>query len=150
MDAIMSLLQDFDIANLLPESEAFLNDLEGFVRLIVLAAPLVVLILGLWYYFAPPKRAKDSPGFRTSCAMGSESAWRFTQKIAGICYIAVGGGLTVIMLIVSLFFRGSAAMAMVTVAMVCVILELILILAARLGIQALVSRAYDKDGKRRK
>ena len=150
MDAIMSLLQDFDIASLLPEPEAFFNDLEGFMRLILLAAPLVVLVLGLWYYFAPPKRGKNSPGFRTSCAMGSESAWHFTQKLAGICYIVVGGGLSVIMLIVSLFFRGSAAMAMATATVICVIIEFAVILVARFGIQSLVSRAYDKDGNRRK
>ncbi len=150
MDLIKSLLQDFDIANLLPETDAFYTDLEGFGRLLVLAVPLVVLFLGLWYYFAPPKRAKDSPGFRTPCAMGSESAWRFTQKLAGICYIALGGGLSVIMLIVSLFFRGEAAMGMFTAVAICVILELVIIVAARLIIARMVSRAYSEDGKRRK
>ena len=149
MDGIMSLLQDFDIANLLPEPDVFLNDLEGKVRLVLLAAPLVLLILGLLYYFAPPKRGR-AWGFRTNCALASEGAWRFTQKVAGICYAAVGGALSVLMLIISFFFQGEHALAMVNTAIICIILELIVILAARLFIRALVSRAYDETGRRRK
>ncbi len=150
MDDILSLLQDFDVANFLPEPDKYLNSLEGWIRLIVLAGPLVLLGLGLWYYFAPPKEANHSAGFRNYWGMGSVEAWRFAQKLAGMGYTVLGGALTVIMLVVSLFFNGEKALAMANAAVVCVAIELILTLALWIAINALVYRAYDKDGNRRK
>lgn len=150
MDDILSLLQDFNVANFLPEPEVYLNSLEGWIRLIVLAGPLVLLGLGLWYYFAPPKEANHSAGFRNYWGMGSVEAWRFAQKLAGMGYTVLGGALTVIMLVVSLFFNGESALAMANAAVICVTIELILTLALWIVISALVYRAYDKDGNRRK
>lgn len=150
MDDILSLLQDFDVANFLPEPEKYLNSLEGWIRLIVLAGPLVLLGLGLWYYFAPPKEANHSAGFRNYWGMGSVEAWRFAQKLAGMGYTVLGGALTVIMLVVSLFFNGKNALAMANAAVICVSIELVLTLALWIVINALVYRAYDKDGNRRK
>ena len=150
MDDILSLLQDFDIANFLPEPDKFVNSLEGWVRLLVLIGPLVLLGLGIWYYFAPPKEANHSAGFRTYWGMGSVEAWRFAQKLAGMGYMVLGGVLSVLMLIVSLFFNGDKALAMINAALVCVIIELILVLLLWIIINMLVFRAYDKDGKRRK
>ena len=104
MDDILSLLQDFDVANFLPEPDKYLNSLEGWIRLIVLAGPLVLLGLGLWYYFAPPKEANHSAGFRNYWGMGSVEAWRFAQKLAGMGYTVLGGALTVIMLVTFAFW----------------------------------------------
>lgn len=150
MDEILSLLQDFDIANFLPQPDKFLGSLEGWVRLLILAGPLVLLGLGLWYYFAPPKEANHSVGFRTYWGMGSVEAWRFAQKLAGLGYMVLGGALTIIMLIVSLFFKAENALAMINTALVCVIIEFVLVLALWSGISVLVYRAFDKDGKRRR
>ena len=71
MDDILSLLQDFNVANFLPAPEKFLKDLEGWIRLAVLIGPLVMLGLGLWYTHKPPKEANYSVGFRTYYGMGS-------------------------------------------------------------------------------
>lgn len=150
MEDILSLLQDFDVANFLPEPDKYLKSLEGWIRLIVLAGPLVLLALGLWYYFAPPKEANHSVGFRTYWGMGSVEAWRFAQRLAGMGYMVLGAGLTVIMALVSISFRGENALAMVNTAIVCVIIEFILTLLLWAGINVLIYRAYDKDGNRRR
>ena len=150
MDDILSLLQDFDVANFLPAPDKFLNSLEGWVRLLILAGPLVMLALGAWYYFAPPKEANHAAGFRTYYSMGSVKAWLFAQKLAGMAYMALGGALTVLMLIVSLFFNGEKAMAMITAALICVILEVILVAIVWVVLNILVMKAYDKDGNPRK
>ena len=47
MDDILSLLQDFDVSKFLPTPDKFMNSLEGWVRLLVLAGPLVLLCMGL-------------------------------------------------------------------------------------------------------
>lgn len=150
MDDILSLLQDFDVANFLPEPDKFLKDLEGIMRLIVLAGPLVLLVLGAWYYFAPPKEANHSVGFRTYWGMGSVEAWRFSQRLAGLGYGVLGAVLTVVMLLVSFTFRGENAFVMANVAMVCVVIELILVLLVWVVLQMLIYKTYDKDGNRRK
>ena len=150
MDEILSLLQDFDIANLLPEPDKFLGSLESTARLVVLAGPLVMLVLGLWDYFMPPKEANHSVGFRTYWGMGSVQAWRFAQKLAGMGYTALGGALTIIMAVVSIFFNGEKALAMINTALVCVIIELVLVLILWIGINVLVYRAFDKDGNLRR
>lgn len=150
MDDILSLLQDFDVANFLPAPDRFLRDLEGWTRFLVLLGPLVLLGLGACYYYAPPKEANHSFGFRTYYAMGSVQAWQFSQRVAGRGYMALGGALTILMGLVSLIFRGKAALSMITIAVVCVLIELILILALWVGLNLLIFRAYDKDGNRRK
>ena len=150
MDDILSLLQDFDVANFLPEPDKFLKDLEGIMRLIVLAGPLVLLALGAWYYFAPPEEANHSVGFRTYWGMGSVEAWRFSQRLAGLGYGVLGAVLTVVMLLVSLTFRGESAFVMVNIAMVCVVIELVLVLLVWLVLNLLIYKNFDKDGNRRK
>ena len=149
MDKILSLFQ-LDIAELLPEMSSFLSDLEGTVRLLVLVCPLVMLILGLWYYFLPPKEANHRAGFRTYFTMGSVETWLFAQRLAGLGYMIVGGALTLIIGIISLFFNAESGVSMITTALICVIVELVLVLVVWIGVQVLVLRVYDKDGKRRK
>ena len=150
MDDILSLLQDFDVANFLPAPDKFVNSLEGWVRLLVLLGPLVLLGLGLWYYFAPPKEANHAAGFRTYYSMGSVKAWLFAQKLAGMAYMVLGGGLTVVMLLVSLFFNGEKGLAMINTALICVIIEEILVLLVWIVLNLLVCKAYDRDGNPRK
>ena len=150
MKDILSLLQDFDVANFLPEPDKFLKNLEGFMRLLILAGPLVLVVLGAWYYFAPPKEANHSVGFRTYWGMGSVEAWRFSQKLAGLGYGVLGAVLTVVMTLVSITFRGEKAFGMVMTALICVIIELVLVLLVWLVLNLLIYKNFDKDGNRRK
>ena len=150
MSDLLSLLQDFDVANFLPAPDKFLSDLEGWTRLLVLAGPLVMLILGLWYYYAPPKEANHKAGFRTYYSMGSVRAWLFAQKLAGMAYMVMGGALSVLMLVVSLFFNADKSMAMINIALVCVLLEAILMIGLWVVLNILIMKAYDRDGNPRK
>lgn len=149
MDDLLSVFQDFDVANFLPAPEKFVNALEGWTRFFVLVAPVLVLCLGLWYFFKPPAEANHKLGFRTLHSMGSVDAWKFSQKLAGIFYMIVGGVLSVIMLIISLFFNSENAMAMLNTAVICVSIEAVVIIALHVLLMVLVGRAYDKDGNRR-
>ena len=150
MDDILSILQDFDVANFLPEPGDYVQSLVGWVRLLVLLGPLLMAGLGAWYFFAPPKEANHSVGFRTYWGMGSIRAWLFSQKLAGMSFMGLGGVLFVIMLIVSLFFNGEKAMGMINTAFVCVLIQLVLVLALYIVLNLLIYRAFDKDGKPRK
>ena len=148
MDQLLSLLKEFDIANFLPPMDQFSGTLRFWAAVIMLAGPLVMLGLGLWYYYKPPKEANHSVGFRTYLGMGSIAAWQFTQNLAGRIYMLLGGGLSAVMLVISFFFIWAAPTTAMTLALICVVLELGLALAAWLHIQKTVKSKFDADGKK--
>lgn len=149
MDKILSLFQK-DFSELLPDINSAVSGIQGIIRLVMLVGPLILLLLGLWYFFLPPKEANHRAGFRTYITMGSIQVWRFAQRLAGIIYMALGGIMTVATLIISLFFAPEDLVAMITTALICVIIQLILVLLAWIVINILVFRVYDAKGNRRK
>lgn len=149
MDEILSFMKEFELDQMMPPMEEFLGNLEGIVRLVVLAAPLVLLVLGLWYFFLPPKEANHQVGFRTYWTMGSVEAWRYAQRLSGMFYMVLGGVLLIVMAVISIGFDGMEAEKMATTALICVIVEAVLALAAWIAVNILVMKAYDKDGNRR-
>jgi len=146
---IFSVLEGFDLKNFLPEMDTVLGQAEMIVRVAVLIAPLVLFVLGLWYLFLPPKEANHYVGFRTFWGMSSVAAWRFTQKIAGITWGALGLILFVVMLLVSGGFHGQEMMDMVWSGVTCILWELGLVLVSLLGINVAVIVFYDFNGKPR-
>ncbi len=94
-------VEDLNINTLQKRLEALL-DIEvtdilelipGFVRILVLAAPLIILGLGLYYFLAGPKEATYRAGYRFRWGMGSVQAWQWMQKFAGIAWTVLGLGL---------------------------------------------------------
>ena len=144
MGDLLSLLQDFDIANFLPEPDKFLRSLAGWARLMILVGPVVLLALGLWYLYGPPGEVRNTVGLRIFRVGDNPKAWRYAKKLAGAAYTALGGGLTVVMFVVSLFFSGKWGMGMITVALICVILELLLLVGVWIAINILVERNFGK------
>lgn len=149
MDAIMSLLQDFDPAAFIPELNTVLGWIELLARLSVMVGPLILLALGLFSFLAPPKEANHKMGFRTLWGMGSVEAWQFTQRLAGICWTALGFLLTVVMALICNSFRGLDTMQMVQSAGTCLLWEIGLIVASYIGINVTVIVRYDWKGNRR-
>lgn len=150
MEEIFALLEGFDLNNFIPKLDTVLGQVELIVRLCVLLVPLVVLALGLWYYFKPPKEANHYIGFRTFWGMSSVAVWSFAQKLAGLVWMALGGALTLVMFFISLGFGGMEAMDMVWTAFVCVIWQLALVLLSYIAINVVLIIRFDKDGKPKK
>ena len=96
MDAIMDLLAGFDPAALLPDISTTLGVLVLIARIAILALPVILLVLGLIYFFRPPKEANHRFGYRTYFGMGSVRAWKFTQRVAGLVWGTLGLGLTAV------------------------------------------------------
>jgi uncharacterized membrane protein len=143
----MSFFQDFDFAKLLPEPEKFMNSLEGWIRFFVLLGPLVLLGLGLWYYFYPPKEANYRAGFRTYFGMGSVEAWRFSQRIAGLVFAPLGLVLTVIMVLICGGFGDMPTMDLVWKAVRCLLWEIGFVTVACLGINLFVMIKFTFSGE---
>ena len=150
IDQLVALVDNFDLAALFPKMDSVIGWAAAVARLCILAAPLIMLGLGLWYRFAPPKKANHAVGYRFYYGMGSQQAWRYTQQLAGRIWTILGGALAVIMLIISLFFGAMDAMDMASTAVACIIWEVVLIVASCVAINVLVSKKFDKDGNPRR
>ena len=146
---IKVLMDNFDPAALLPDLTTVVGKVEFITRLAILIGPIVLLILGLVYFFLAPKEANHHFGYRCYFGMGSVEAWRFTQRLGGMVWAALGLSLTVVMTIISLTFSGKEIMDIVGSGLTCVIWEVVLVGLSCLGINFLVARRYDRNGELR-
>ena len=149
IETLKKLVNEFDLANFIPEVDSILGWIETLVRIFVMAAPICILAFGLFFLFLPPKEANHSAGYRTYFGMGSVDAWRFTQFLAGVVWSGVGLILTVVMLIVVNGYRSMEMMDMVNSAVVCVLWEIGSIVVSCLGINITAAVVFDRKGNRR-
>lgn len=146
MKELFSKLKEFDIAGLLPNLSTFLGWVKFLLGFAVVIGPLVMLGMGLWFFFRSPQEANHSVGYRTKWSMSSPEVWRYAQRLAGFVYMVLGGGLFLITLIISICFSVMEMPTMVITALVCVILEALLALAAFIFVEYMLRKYYDKDG----
>ena len=149
LDSIKDLLNNFELGSLLPDLGTLLGKLELAMRILVVAGPVVMMIMGLLYIFAAPKEANHHFGYRCYFGMGSVDAWRYTQRVAGITWTAMGAILGVAMLIVSSNFTGMNAIDMVTSAIFCLLWQAGLLLAAHFLIRTIVAFRFNRHGEYR-
>ena len=124
VESIKALLDGFDPATLLPDLSKVFDSLVPVCRIAVLIGPVILLLLGLSYLLLTPKEANYYLGYRCYFGMGSEFAWRFTQRLAGWLFTAAGLILTVVMFGISASFPYMALTDMVWKAASCLLVEL--------------------------
>lgn len=149
IEGIKQILDGFDPAALLPDLTTVAGKMELVCRIAVLVGPLLLLALGLMYFFLAPKEANYRFGYRCYFGMGSVAAWRFTQRLAGMVWAGLGLVLTIVMLLVTLGFRKLAIMAQLWRAVTCLGWEVALIAVSIVGINVIVARFYDAEGQLR-
>ena len=150
MSKLFDLLKEFDIAKLLPEMDTFVGQLAGWMRLVVLIAPLALLALGAWYHYAPPTEANYAVGYRTKRSMSSVAAWRYSQALAGRTFLLLGGAMAAVVFVISLFFRAIGPMGMAVIALILVIAEAVLIILLHKWLDKQICEKFDASGNRRK
>ena len=150
MDKITAIFESLDFAKLLPQMDRLLGVILTVARVAVLIGPIVMVVLGLWYFFLPPKEANHRAGFRTYFGMGSVEAWQFTQKLAGIAVGGAGLVLGVVMIFISVGFGGKDLMVVAESAIRCLIWQAVIALVVYLGISVTAAILFDAKGDRRK
>ena len=151
LDAIKELLSGSETAlPAVPDAGTLVDKVLPIAKILVVAGPVIMLILGLLYLFAAPREANHHFGYRCYFGMGSEQAWRFTQRIAGITWTALGAIMTVVMLIVTGRFSKLDVLEMLTTAGTCVVVEALVLLVATLVIRITVAAVFDRHGERRR
>ena len=147
---IKVLMDNFDPAALLPDLTTVVGKVEFITRIAVMAGPVVLLTLGILYFFAAPKEANYRFGYRCYFGMGSEEAWRFTQRFAGLVWGVLGLVLTVVMLIITGSFAGNPIMDIIGKGVKCLLWEGGVILVSVLVINVTAMLCYDRKGLRRR
>ena len=149
-NSIKELMDGFDPAALLPEIDSIVGKVQLICSLASLAAPIIMLCMGIAYLFFAPREANYYFGYRTAFGMGSVSAWRHTQKVAGLIFGGLGLILTILMLMICLTLSSRQAMDMVWLAVKCLIWEGVLGLAAKFSINSITMYTYDYNGNKRR
>ena len=150
LDAIKEFLSGSETAlPVVPDAGTVVDKILPIAKVLVVAGPVIMLILGLLYLFAAPREANHHFGYRCYFGMGSEQAWRFTQRIAGITWTALGAIMTVVMLIVTGRFSKLDVLEMLTSAVTSLVWEALVLLVATIIIRIIVAARYDRHGERR-
>ena len=147
---IKVLMDNFDPASLLPDLTSVVGMVETLTRLAVVAGPIVLLVLGILYFFLSPKEANYHFGYRCFFGMGSPEAWCFTQRFAGIVWAVLGLILTIVMTLITGGFDGKPVMDIVSAGLTCLLWEIGLTLFSCLVINLVVMFRFDRNGLPRK
>ena len=146
---LKELFENFNFSALLPKLDSVLGWADLFLRVPVMAGPLALLGFGLLYWLAPASEANYGYGYRLWWGMSSLESWRFTQRLAGLVFTALGLIMTVVFALVSLSFRDLEPMELAGKGIVCLLWELGFAALARLGIDITVLCLFDRKGYRR-
>ena len=147
---IKVLMDNFDPAVLLPDLSTVVGTVEFLTRLAVVAGPIVLLTLGILYFLLSPKEANYHFGYRCFFGMGSQEAWRFTQRFAGIVWAVLGLILTIVMTVITGGFAGKPVMDIVSSGFTCLLWEIGLTVLSCLVINLTVMVRFDRNGLPRK
>lgn len=148
--SIKEFMDGFDPAALLPDIGSIVGKVQLVCTIAILAAPIIMLLMGLAYLLFAPREANYYFGYRTAFGMGSVSAWRHTQKVAGLIFGGLGLLLTILMLMICITFSGREAMDMVWLAVKCLLWEGVLGLIAIFSINSVAMYTYDYNGNKRR
>ena len=146
---IKTIMDNFDPAALLPDLSTLAGKVELITRIAVMIGPIVLLIMGLAYLLLAPKEANYHFGYRCYFGMGSEEAWRFTQRLAGIVWGALGLVLTVLMFFLSAGFAGKEVMDTISTGFTCILWQIGLTVASCLAINTVAMVRYNRKGEPR-
>ncbi len=149
IDSLKAASEGLNPVALLPDLEKLLGHLELVLRIAVLIGPLCLLGLGLWYLLAPAKEANHIVGFRCYWGMSSVEVWQFTQRLAGLCWTALGLVMTIVMAMICNGYRELEPNAMVWSALKALGWELGIVLVSILAINITVIVLFNQKGYRR-
>ena len=149
MELITGLF-NMDFTALVPKLERILGSIRPVMTLALLVGPLALLVLGLLYLFLTPPEANYKFGFRTYFGMGSEEAWKFSQRMAGLIFGGLGIVLLIAMIIVTVGFGGKDAFQIVRAAVISLLWQVGAVCLARLAVGILAAVFFNADGSRRR
>ena len=149
IENIKQLMDNFDFATLLPDIMNLMNGIITFAYIALFASPLLLLGLGLHYFLTAPKEANYTSGYRCYWGMGSEEAWRFTQKLAGVLWSLTGVVMLFGCVLLTQRFPAMEPSDVLWKIISCMAFQGAIVLVIRLLIYITVMFRFDRKGNRR-
>ena len=144
---LVDLINNFDPASYMPKIDSIVGWIEIITRICVMAAPVIMLVFGLTYWFLPAKEANHEAGYRCYFGMGSVEAWHYTQKLAGQVFLVAGGVMAVVAIVGCIILAGKETADAVMPSMVILIIQLVVALGAFGFVEVMVARRFDTNGQ---
>ena len=135
---------------LIPNLEKLVSDMRTWLGIAMIVGPIIFIVMGLIYYFLAPPEANHKLGYRTYFGMGSVTAWKFTQKLAGIVWGGLGIILAIVAIIGCVIMVGQELSKATSTALTILIIEAVAALLAFLTVEITVILRYDMNGSARK
>lgn len=135
---------------LIPNLEKLMGDMRSWLGIAMIIGPVIFIVMGLVYYFLAPPEANHKLGYRTYFGMGSVTAWKFTQKLAGIVWGGLGIILAIVAIIGCVIMVGQQLSKATTTALTILIIEAVAAVLAFLTVEITVILRYDMNGSARK
>lgn len=149
IENIKQLMDGLDIAALLPDIMEIMNGIALLTQIALFLAPLILLGFGLYYFLLSPKEANFTTGYRCYYGMGSEEAWRFTQRLAGVIWTLAGITMTLGVVLLRYRFAAMDLSQLMWTAIFCLLLQGAIVLVLRALIHFIVLLRYDRKGNKR-
>lgn len=135
---------------LIPNLEKLMGDMRSWLGIAMIIGPVIFIVMGLVYYFLAPPEANHKLGYRTYFGMGSVTAWKFTQKLAGIVWGGLGIILAIVAIIGCVIMVGQELNKATSTALTILIIEAVAAVIAFLTVEITVILRYDMNGSARK
>lgn len=132
---------------IIPKLDVLLSDMRLWMGIAMICGPILLLLLGLFYLFLSPADVSNRIGYRTFFGMGSVTAWRATQKLAGMVYGGAGAVLTVVAVVGCVLMNLQSPTDAMTPALIVMIIEAAVALLSYLAVEAMVLVRYFKMKK---
>ena len=152
LDTMKELLaKGTELVDKIPNPQQLMDGIGQILLVLMLAGPVVMVVMGLLYSFAAPKEANHHFGFRCYYGMGSVEAWRFTQRLAGVVWIALGVILLAAMLVLAMRLKTAEVdtMTLLLSALAGVLVQAAVLVLASLLIRITVFVRFDRHGNSR-
>lgn len=147
---LSSSLEEMNPTAWLPNIANMMTNISLICRIAILIGPVLLLVLGLAYYFVAPKEANWYFGYRCYFGMGSPRAWQYTQKLAGMVLGGLGLVMTLVSVILSFRFASMNVQDVAWGAVTCLSIEVIASLIATVFINVWTMNCFDAKGRVRR
>lgn len=135
---------------IVPELSQLLSDIRFWMGFAMFLGPVLLLIFGAYYLFLAPPEANHKSGYRTYFGMGSISAWRYTQNLAGKVFGLLGAVLAIVATVGCIVMAGRETYAAVMPCLLILIIEAVAVLIGFATVEITVLCRFDENGNKRK
>ncbi len=122
-----------------------------FMLLMALLTPAVMIVVGLLFLRAAPKRINMVYGYRTAMSMKNRDTWEFAHRYSGRLWLFCGLALlpvsVAVMLLVLAFHGGEGAVS--AVGSVTVLVQLAVLVGTIFSTERALKQTFDQEGKRK-